>query len=182
MDPEFSLVIIGIALCLLVLAFTSAVDAALGAIGRHRLNLLQESRRRVQLWWRACSQIRTASRRRFLLANAASIITATACAQWLTRGLALEWRLAALAGLLLLILIFSEALPKALALRNPAAAAQSLARPMALLAGLLWPLISLLSLAVSPLVRALSGQATAKQPLVTEEELRLLVNVGEEEA
>lgn len=52
---------------------------------------------------------------------------------------------------------------------------------MALLAGLLWPLISLLSLAVSPLVRALSGQATAKQPLVTEEELRLLVNVGEEE-
>lgn len=181
MDPESSLVIIGIALCLLVLAFTSAVDAALGAIGRHRLNLLQEeSAPRAAVVARLLSdpyRFKAA----ILLANAASIITATACAQWLTRGLALEWRLAALAGLLLLILIFSEALPKALALRNPAAAAQSLARPMALLAGLLWPLISLLSLAVSPLVRALSGQATAKQPLVTEEELRLLVNVGEEE-
>src|SRR5581483_509402 len=99
----------------------------------------------------------------------------------LTSALALGWRLAALALLLLLILIFSEALPKAVALRNPAQAAQLLAGPMALLGWLLAPLFSLISFVIGPLVRAISGQDISKVPLVTEEELRLLVNVGEEE-
>ena len=52
---------------------------------------------------------------------------------------------------------------------------------MALLGWLLAPLLSLISLVIGPIVRALSGQDISKLPLVTEEELRLLVNVGEEE-
>lgn len=50
MDVETGLVLAGIIVSLLLLAFTSAVDAAMTAIGRHRLGLLYESdRRRAQL-------------------------------------------------------------------------------------------------------------------------------------
>lgn len=180
MDPEPSLTVLAIALCLIALAFTSAVDAAMSAISRHRLNLLQEEAApRAKLMLRLL-----ADPYRFkatvLLVNTASIIAATACTLWLTRALTLGWRSGALGALLVLILLVSEALPKALVLRNPAGAAQALAAPMALLTWLLRPLIGTLGLIGTPLVRVLSGQHT-RLPLVTEEELRLLVNVGEEE-
>ena len=181
MDPESSLVIIGIALCLILLALTSAADAALGAISRHRLNLLQEEA--------APRAVRVARlladpyhfKASILLVNAAAIIAATAFTQYLTQGQVLGWRLAALGLLLVLILVFSEALPKALALRNPTQAAQLLAGPMALLGWLLAPLLGLIGFVIGPIVRVLSGHTISKLPLVTEEELRLLVNVGEEE-
>jgi CBS domain containing-hemolysin-like protein len=175
------LVIFGVALCLVVLAITSAADAALIAISRHRLNLLQEeSAARAALVARLLAEPYR-FKASVLLVNAAAIISATAFTQHLTRALALGWRLAGLALLLLLILIFSEALPKALALRSPAKTAELLAGPMALLGWLLAPLFSLISFVIGPLVRAISGQDISKLPLVTEEELRLLVNVGEEE-
>jgi len=181
LESESSLISAGILLCLVLLAFTSAADAAMGAIGRHRLNALQEEGAP-----RARQMARLLSdpyrfKAAILLVNAASIITATAFTLLLTRPLDLGWRLGALGALLLLILIFSEALPKALALRNPVSAAQMLARPMALITALLWPLISLMNLVIGPLMRRLSGREVSKLPLVTEEELRLLVNVGEEE-
>ncbi|MBK9715592.1 MAG: HlyC/CorC family transporter [Kouleothrix sp.] len=181
MDPESSLPVIGILLCLVLLAFTSAVDAALSAIGRHRLNLMQE-----EASARATMVARLLSdpyrfKAAILLLNAAAIITATALTQLLTGGLSLGWRVGALALLLLLILILSEALPKALAIRNPARAARLLAGPMSLITGLLWPLISTISIITGPIVRLVSGSVSAQLPLVTEEELRLLVNVGEEE-
>jgi putative hemolysin len=181
LDSESALVIIGVALCLILLALTSAADAALGAISRHRLNLLQEEA--------APRAVRVARlladpyhfKASILLVNAAAIITATAFTQYLTYGQAFSWRLAALALLLVLILVFSEALPKALALRNPTQAAQLLAGPMALLGWLLAPLLGLIGFMIGPIVRVLSGHNISKLPLVTEEELRLLVNVGEEE-
>jgi CBS domain containing-hemolysin-like protein len=181
LDPESSLVILGVALCLVLLALTSAADAALSAISRHRLNLLQE-----EAAPRAAIVARLLSdpyrfKASVLLVNAAAIIIATAFTQHLTRGLALGWRVGGLALLLILILVLSEALPKALALRNPPQTAQLLARPIALLAWLLAPLLGLISFAIGPVVRALSGHDISKLPLVTEEELRLLVNVGEEE-
>ncbi|HEU5097741.1 MAG TPA: hemolysin family protein, partial [Roseiflexaceae bacterium] len=116
-----------------------------------------------------------------LLVNTAMVILATAFTIWSTAGLSIGWQLAALALLLLLMVLFSEALPKALALRNPSRAAVLLAGPMTLLVRLLWPLIAIISVLTNPLISRLSGQRSDQLPLVTEEELRLLVNVGEEE-
>jgi CBS domain containing-hemolysin-like protein len=181
LDPESSLYAIGIALCLVLLAFTSAVDAALTAISRHRLGMLQEEGSpRAKVVARLLSdpyRFKAA----ILLLNAATIITATAFTLRLTEALSTGWRVGALALLLLLMVVFSEALPKALAVRNPSRAAYLLAGPMSLLARLLWPLIAIISVVTNPLIRLLSGQNSPQFPLVTEEELRLLVNVGEEE-
>jgi CBS domain containing-hemolysin-like protein len=164
-----------------MLAFTSAVDAAFSAISRHRLNTLQnenKARRRLVAYllddpYRFKATV--------LFLNAAAIIAATTFTLYLTRELSTGRRIGVLALLLLLILVFSEALPKALAIRNPSRAANVLAGPMAAIARLLQPLIMLVDFLTRPLIRLASGQSTVSTPLVTEEELRMLVNVGEEE-
>jgi CBS domain containing-hemolysin-like protein len=181
LNAESSLVIVGVGLCLILLAFTSAVDAALSAIGRHRLSLLKEEQTpRAQLVVQLL-----ADPYRFkaavLLLNAAAMIAATVFTLRLVRRAPALWQLGALALLLLLLVIFSVALPKSLVARNPSGAANTLAGPMALITRLLWPLIRLINLLTSPLVRLLSGQPTPQLPIVTEEELLLLVNVSEEE-
>lgn len=181
MDPDSSIVVIGVGVCLFILALTSATDAAMTAISRHRLNVLQnEDAPRATMIQQLLSdpyRFRAA----ILLLNASATIAASALMLYLTRNLALRWQIGALALLLLLILVLSESLPKALALRNPQGTAQLLAGPMALLTNTLWPLIALTDLVTRPLIRLVSGQAAPARPLVTEEELRLLVNVGEEE-
>ena len=181
MDPEPSLYAIGIALCLVLLAFTSAVDAALTAISRHRLSVVQEESAARATVIRRLLADPYRFKAAILLINTATVIAATAFTLLLTYGLAIGWWLGALTLLLLLIVVFSEALPKALAIRNPARTAALLAGPMALLTQLLWPLISVISFLTSPLIGLLSGQSAQHLSLVTEEELRLLVNVGEEE-
>ncbi|NWG19586.1 MAG: HlyC/CorC family transporter [Chloroflexi bacterium] len=181
MDVETGLVIAGIVLCVLLLAFTSAVDAAMTAIGRHRLGLLHEiDARRAQLIDRLLTEPYQ-FKATILLLNSMATIVATALVLRLVGTQPLWQRIAALGGLLLLILIFAEALPKALAITHPTAAARLLAGPMALGAQLISPLVWLVGLLTRPLIRLVSGRAAPPTPLVTEEELRLLVNVGEEE-
>lgn len=181
-DPEPSLMLIGVGLCMVVLAFTSAIDASFTSISRHRLNLLlSEGGSRAR---RAVSRLiddpyRFKSTVIFL--NIVMTISATALTLRLSAGLGTWQQIGSLALLLLAILIFSEAFPKALAIRNPDATALALARPLRIVSQLLWPAISLINLITSPLFKAVSGRSSYPSPLVTEEELRMLVNVGEEE-
>lgn len=181
MDPDPRYYAIGVVICLLVLAFTSAVDAALTAIGRRRLNTLQaQDPARARLIARLLEEPYR-FKAAVLTLNAGVIIVATAFTLEMTNTLAFGWRLAAMFGLLLLILIFSEAIPKAIAVRNPTATARRLAQPMAFVAALLRPFIALVDLLVRPVVRLIAGPTEARAPLVTEEELLMMVNVGQEE-
>jgi len=181
LEPEHSLVLAGLVVCLALLAFTSAVDAALTAISRHRLSRFQEEdHRRAEIVGRLLDdpyRFKVA----ILLLNVAAIIAATAFTLYLTREFTWPWRVAALGLLLVVIMVFSEGLPKALALRNPAAAARVLAGPMAFGTRIIWPLAWLIGTIAGPIVRLGSGAPASSTPLVTEEELRMLVNVGEEE-
>jgi putative hemolysin len=180
-DPEPSILIGGILLCLLVLALTSAVEAAMTAISRHRLNLMhEEDTPRAAVVSRLLSdpyRFKVTVR----LLDLAAVMGATALTFGLIRRLSVGWQLGSLAGLLLVILIFGEALPRALALHNINTTARFLAGPAAIGATLIWPVAAMVGFLTRPFVRALSGREAAQHPLVTEEELRLLVNVGEEE-
>jgi putative hemolysin len=181
-DPEPSLMLIGVGLCMVVLAFTSAIDASFTSISRHRLNmLLSESGHQAR---RAVSRLiddpyRFKSTVIFL--NICMTVIATGLTLRLSVNLSLWQQAGNLILLMLAMLIFSEAFPKALAIRNPDATALALARPLRVVSQLLWPIIFLVNLITSPLFRAVSGRSSYPSPLVTEEELRLLVNVGEEE-
>ncbi|MEI7769631.1 MAG: hemolysin family protein [Chloroflexales bacterium] len=172
----------GVGLCMVVLAFTSAIDASFTSISRHRLNLLLSeggSRARRVVSRLIDDPYRFKSTTIFL--NICMTVTATGLTLRLSAGLG-GWRQAgSLALLLLAILVFSEAFPKALAIRNPDATALALARPLRIVSQILWPIIAMLNLLTSPLFKVVSGRSSYPSPLVTEEELRLLVNVGEEE-
>lgn len=181
MDPEPSLITAGVVLCLLVLALTSAVDAAFISISRHRLGaLLADGAPRARTISRLIDDPYR-FRATIILLNAGATIAAAAFTLHLSRPYGIWIEVGALFGLLVAILILSEAIPKAVVLRNPDTMALRLARPISVLSTLLWPIIALLGLIVSPLVRLISGKDVMNSPLVTEEELRMLVNVGEEE-
>jgi putative hemolysin len=180
-DPSNWLLALGIVLCLAVLAFTSAVDASLTAINRRRLgDLLNDGSRRASTIKRLLDDPYYLKSSVIVL-NTSATIAAGAFVLRLTRPLGEAAIVVTLAALVLAALVVSEVLPKALVLRNPDRAALLLSRPMDMVTRLLYPLVALVSLICRPLVRLVSGRAITRTPLVTEEELLLLVNVGEEE-
>lgn len=183
-ETEPGLIIIGIGICLLVLAFTSAVDAALTAIGRHRLNILLSEAQGGPRTKRAVARLMNDPyhfKSTIIFLNTVTLITATALTLGLSAGHG-PWAVAgSLTGLLIAALVIGEVVPKAWAVRNPDATALLLAGPMVVASTLLWPILALVNVPLRPLFRLLSGQAAPGAPLVTQEELRLLVNVGEEE-
>jgi putative hemolysin len=81
----------------------------------------------------------------------------------------------------LVVLIFCEITPKTAAVQNPLRWARMLIDPVRGAAWLLRPIVWALSGITNALVRLLGGQIKHRGPFVTEEELRLLVTVGEEE-
>lgn len=179
MDPDHSLPALGILLCLLILALMSAAEAALTTISRHRLSALhEEGVVRMQVLRHLLSEPYRL-KATILLLNTAMIITATALTLKLTLGLSLWVQIGGLTALLFGILILSEMLPRALALNNPAGTARVLSGPMALLTTLMRPVVWLTEVIFRPFTRIIGAESA--HPLVTEEELRLLVNVGEEE-
>jgi putative hemolysin len=179
-DPEPSLTIVGIVLCLTVLGFTSAVDAAFSAISRHRLNnLLDEQGPRTRtITWLLDEPHRVKST--ILLLNTVMIVVATSWAIDLTTPIVLTQLWWSLGLLLIAMLVLSEMLPKALVARNPEAMALLLAGPLGIVTWLFWPLTSLLNLLMRPLYSLISGKIAPAAPLVSEEELRMVVTASEE--
>jgi putative hemolysin len=180
--PEPGLLLLAVGLCLLALAFTSAVDAAFTTLSRHRLYaLLKDRRPRTQRAMAILVDDPDRFKTTLLVLHNSLIITATGLtlgATWADGYLVVA---GAIAALLMALLVVGDLVPRALATRNPATMAARLAGPMAALCLLIMPLTFALSLLFHPLYRLLSGQETPTAPLVTEDELRLLVNAGEEE-
>ncbi|HYM68887.1 MAG TPA: hemolysin family protein [bacterium] len=90
-----------------------------------------------------------------------------------------EW--IAFVGVTLIVLIVSEIAPKTLAARHADRMALWVAEPIHAIGRLLAPLIRVLSLVATILIRPFGAPITTRPPLVTEEQLRFLVQVGEEE-
>jgi CBS domain containing-hemolysin-like protein len=80
-----------------------------------------------------------------------------------------------------IVLIFCEITPKTIAVQAPEAWAKRLARPVESLSYVMHPVIVALTFITRGLVRVIGGRTVRRGPFVTEEELRLLVEVGEEE-
>jgi putative hemolysin len=80
-----------------------------------------------------------------------------------------------------IVLVFCEITPKTIAVQAPEAWAKRLARPVESLSTVMHPVILALTFITRGLVRLIGGRTVRRGPFVTEEELRLLVEVGEEE-
>ena len=81
----------------------------------------------------------------------------------------------------MLILIFGEITPKSFAAQNPVKVAVKVARPLEMLSVILRPLLIILNKITTVAIKLLGGEISTNSPFVTEEEIRSLVDVGEEE-
>lgn len=123
----------------------------------------------------------------FSAASAAVTLSGTVAAALRSTGVSFiveQAQAIAVAGvtiiLALLVLIFGELVPKNLAVQHSEQVAFLVARPLAAVAGLLAPIVSVLSGASDAIVRLLGGQAGARMPFVTEDEIKTMVDAGEE--
>ncbi|MDD5173652.1 MAG: hemolysin family protein [Candidatus Omnitrophota bacterium] len=79
------------------------------------------------------------------------------------------------------LIIVSEVAAKTLAARNSEKMAFFLARPVKYLINILSPIVRVLEVITNAIVSIVGGKAKAKSYLVTEEELKALIKIGEEE-
>ncbi|HEX6290752.1 MAG TPA: hemolysin family protein [Herpetosiphonaceae bacterium] len=180
MDPGPTIELLGLVLCFALTAISSAADAALSAISRHRLNsLLAEGRPRAHVIAHLLNdparlKATTLTLDTFAKCGATALVLAL-----IVNTPTLWQRLAIVVAVLLVLLIIGEALPKLIATTHPDRTALLLARPLSFLSILVSPITAIVALVATPFARMLGTQPGT--PLVTEEELKLLVNVGEEE-
>ncbi len=82
-------------------------------------------------------------------------------------------------GITYFSLIIGELVPKRLALHRPEKIAMIVARPMRLLAILAYPLVKILSLSTDLILKLLRSRQS-DEPLITEKEIRLMIDQGTE--
>lgn len=182
MEPGSWIALFVAVLCLLLIAIASAVEAALTNISGLRLRqLMERGVPRAQ----AISDL-LANPQRFSVAvrfiNTVSLLTIGSLALYSSYYFTTWWsHFLAVIIAALVVLIFGVAVPKALAVRNPERTALTLFGPINLLRQIVSPLIAVAELVAGPFVQALGGKTSPAGRFVTEEELRMLVNVGEDE-
>jgi putative hemolysin len=171
-----------LAVLLLFSAFFSGSETALFAVNRLRMRrMVEEGRRRPGLVLRLLEQpgrVLTA----LLVGNNIVNVTATVLATAILVGILGPQRgsIYAIIIMTLVILIIGEITPKTFAAKYADRLAILVSRPVHYLTVALTPVIWVLSKVSDLLVRPLGGRVNPASPLVTEEEIRLLVKMGQE--
>jgi putative hemolysin len=181
-DAELWFQLLILCVSLFLCGVASAAETAFTSISRIKLkNLVEEGdRRALQIEQLLKDPNRFLST--ILVVNSVAVIVASTMAT----VLALQFspslgELISSVLISLVVLIFCEITPKTAAVQNPLRWARALIGPVRAAAWLLRPVVWALGVVTSLLVRLLGGQVKHSGPFVTEEELRLLVTVGEEE-
>lgn len=168
---------------ILCAAFFNLAEGALLSVNRMVLRRLRDDGdRRARIAHRLLEdpgQLLTTLLAGNTIANVGASVLATSVALSLLGRRGGEW--VAFLGTILLLLIVAEIAPKTLAVRHADRVALWVAGPVSAVARVLTPLIRLLSVLATALIRPFGATVTARAPLVTEEQLRFLVQVGEEE-
>ncbi len=196
MDPNGTTPIIILLVLVLLHAFFAAGQVAIISIRKSRLNQLVEEGRHEAAW--AASLAEDATRLLattelvlkllgFLAVALTASVYAAPLATWLS-GLNPPWPASfshsvaiglITLGLTLLVLTFGELIPKEIAAHNPEPFALWAVYPMRAVAFVASPLARVV-VAVSRLLTGLSDETPPGLPFITEEEIKTLVDAGEE--
>jgi putative hemolysin len=181
-DFEAWLQLIVLIISLILCTTASAAETALTSVSRIKLkNLVEEGDKKALEIERLISKPNVFLST-ILVVNSVAVIVASSMATVLAlRFFPNYGELIGTILISLVVLIFCEITPKTAAVQNPVRWARALVNPVRAAAWLLHPLVVSLSTITNALVRLFGGQIKHRGPFVTEEELRLLVNVGEEE-
>ncbi|MDQ3916196.1 MAG: hemolysin family protein [Actinomycetota bacterium] len=172
-----------IALLLLLAAFSAMAETAISRIGRVKaLHLAQErsgkaSARLVKMVEDPAPFLNVV-----LFVTLLAHITGTTLATRLALDTIGDGAEAVAAGVMtFLIFVLAEVVPKTYTVQRTETAALLAARPVYLVGRLLMPVAKVLILVANALMVLLPGRGLPKGPFVTEEEIRHLVDVAEEE-
>lgn len=167
---------------LILCGVASAAETALTSISRIKLkNLVEEGDAKAAEIEHLLSEPNTFLSS-ILIVNSVAVIVASSVATVLALRFSTTYGdLLSSIIISLVVLIFCEITPKTAAVQNPLRWARVLVGPVKAAAWVLHPIVWSLNKLTSALVRMLGGQIKHAGPFVTEEELRLLVTVGEEE-
>ncbi len=175
-------------LCILLIAFLSSSEAALISVNKIRMREKAESGSTVaQLVLTLVEKHDKLFGTILLTENlviifSSSFATAIALSLFGQKGIAI-----ATLGITLLVVMFGEITPKTFAARNSERMAPVVARPIAVVTFIATPFVFLITLITNQVIRfaewiiGRKGDRRITLPYVTEGELKMLVDVGEEE-
>ncbi len=178
MTPLIVVIVLG----LVIAAFAAAAETSLTSVSRIRMrSLAEEGNRRARTVTRLHADPNAYLSTILTLNTVAVIVVSTATALLIGSYLTKIPQVVGTIVLSVVVLIFCEIAPKSLALRFNERFALVLAAPVQLLTRVLRPLIGGLSAMSRLIVRAATRGHSVRGPFVTEEELKLLLYVGEQE-
>jgi putative hemolysin len=178
MIPLIIVIVVG----LVVAAFAAAAETSLTSVSRIRMrSLAEDGNRRARTVTRLHADPNGYLSTILSLNTVAVIVVSTATALLIGSYLRSIPQAIGTIVLSIVVLIFCEIAPKSLALRFNERFALVLAAPVQLLTRLLRPLVGGLSAMSRLIVRAATRGHSVRGPFVTEEELKLLLYVGEQE-
>jgi putative hemolysin len=178
MTPLIVVIVLG----LVIAAFAAAAETSLTSVSRIRMrSLAEDGNKRARTVTRLHADPNAYLSTILTLNTVAVIVVSTATALLITGYLTKIPQAVGTIVLSILVLIFCEIAPKSLALRFNERFALVLAGPVQFLTRVLRPLIGGLSAMSRLIVRAATRGHTVRGPFVTEEELKLLLYVGEQE-
>ena len=183
MDTTAWIELVIILVALVVAALAASAETSLTSISRVRLRRLVEEKVPQAIVIERLHKDPNAYLSTILIANTVAIIVASSAATLLSLRLyqqhVAQWLVSLL--LSLVVLIVCEIAPKTLALQRSERVALAMARIVLGATWLMRPIVRVLTSITKVLVRIFAGKAQVKGPFVTEEELKMLVSVGEEE-
>jgi len=172
-----------LAVLLLVSASISATEAAMLSINKVRLrHLMEQGHRSAQLTYQAVAHVDRVIAT-LLVANNLVNVAISAIGSWILVTLfgPQEGLVAATVIITAVLLVVGEVTPKLLSAAHPEMVAFAAVRPLRVLMVLLYPLAALFTWVGRMLLRLLRIPAKNRSPLVTEEELKVMIQMGREE-
>ena len=183
MDTTAWVELLIIVIALILAALAASAETSLTSISRVRLRTLVEQKVPQAILIDRMHRDPNAYLSTILIFNTVAIIVASSAATLLAlrlyRERVAEWLVSLL--LSLVVLVLCEITPKTLALQRAERVALRLARLVAAATWVMRPVVFVLTAVTRLILRILGGRAQVRGPFVTEEELKMLVSVGEEE-
>jgi putative hemolysin len=177
-----SLLVIALIASLVLAAFAAASETALTSVSRLRMrSLAEEGVRRAEIVVKLHNQP-NAYLSTILSINTVAVIVASTTATLIISDTYRSFPQAAGTAILsAFVLVFCEIAPKSLALRFNERLALLLGGPVAALTRVLRPVVAALTLLSNSLLRATTRGKSVVGPFVTEEELRMMLHLGQQQ-
>ncbi len=171
-----------IAVSLLLSAFFSSAETALTSMSKVKVaQIIKENRKNAKyfsLWFKHPNKMLNT----ILIGNNVVNILASILAGNLANKISGSSQIALTTAVMtILILFFGEITPKTFAKHNAEKISYIYIRILALIYYIFYPLTYIINIFVKIVIKIMGGEINKEQPLITEEELEFMINVGEEE-